>query len=289
MYEKKYPGILAFFFFLAFLLQKMVPAIPAQAAGSVGSLYIEPSSGNSAVNQSFSVTVGVNVGTNLNVNVVRFNLSSSNATIEQCTIGSGFQGIAGQSPCRISAASATIIATAVNTVGPSGVVPLATLTVKGNASGLARLLSSNPEIVVNQPDGQSAPFNVTTIETGNYQIGIGTLSPTPINQCASEGSACTWCPACIYGSPPCAMPCVSGICQGGLCQTNTLSPTQPPPCDVPLPKAQGNANDDCVINDGDFAYWMDEYTGTDTTLFADFNGDSKVNLVDYEIWRRNRQ
>lgn len=238
-----------FFVVIVFLLSvllkgpfhRILALTPPPTTPAVDSFSMSPAGGNFALDQTFSVTVGVNVGSDLHVNVMRFQLSASNATIAQCTVSNGFQGVAGQSPCTKSNASAAIVATAVSTLGPSGMVPLATLTLKGNATGSARLLSSIPEIVVSQSDGRSTPFNVTSIDTGNYQIGFVSLTPSPT----------------------------------------------PPSCDVALPKSQGNANDDCTVDDGDFAFWLDEYSGIDATTFADFDGDGKVNLVDYEIWRRN--
>lgn len=184
MQKKKYPRNLAFLFLLALILYKILILRPAIGAGSVGSLYIEPSALNSPVNQPFSVTVGVNVGTSLKVNVVNFHLSTSNAIIEKCTIGNGFQGIAGQNPCTISGSAATIVASAINTDGPSGAVTLAQLTLRGIASGNATLNSSTPQIAVKQSDGQSVFFHFTSIDTGNYQIGgSATLSPTIAEPC----------------------------------------------------------------------------------------------------------
>jgi hypothetical protein len=59
-------------------------------------------------------------------------------------------------------------------------------------------------------------------------------------------------------------------------------------------KTQGDANCDGSINDGDYTVWKCEFLGggscsnPSSTKTADFNLDTKVNLVDFEIWRKNR-
>lgn len=52
-------------------------------------------------------------------------------------------------------------------------------------------------------------------------------------------------------------------------------------------KPQGDTNCDDVINETDYNIWVQEYTGQETTQNADFNRDGRVDLIDYEIWRRH--
>jgi len=53
-------------------------------------------------------------------------------------------------------------------------------------------------------------------------------------------------------------------------------------------KSSGDANCDGAINESDYTIWKDEFiSGSGNS--ADFNSDSKVDLVDFEIWRRNKK
>jgi len=70
-----------------------------------------------------------------------------------------------------------------------------------------------------------------------------------------------------------------------------LQVTQSPDCPK---KTQGDANCDGNINENDYNIWRCEFLGNGTCSnpssqkTADFNLDTKVDLVDFEIWRQNR-
>lgn len=50
-------------------------------------------------------------------------------------------------------------------------------------------------------------------------------------------------------------------------------------------KSSGDANCDGKVDEADYIIWKGEYLGQVTTSMANFNGDDKVNLFDFEIWR----
>lgn len=52
-------------------------------------------------------------------------------------------------------------------------------------------------------------------------------------------------------------------------------------------KNQGDTNCDGKIDLVDFEIWRKEFTGELSTKLSDFNSSSTVDLIDYEIWRRN--
>jgi hypothetical protein len=73
--------------------------------------------------------------------------------------------------------------------------------------------------------------------------------------------------------------------------TFTPAPTLTPAC---AKKSQGDANCDENINDDDYNIWKCEFLedgicqNASLQKTADFNLDTKVDLVDFEIWRSNR-
>jgi hypothetical protein len=73
--------------------------------------------------------------------------------------------------------------------------------------------------------------------------------------------------------------------------TFTPAPTLTPAC---AKKTSGDANCDGNVNDSDYTIWKCEFLGggicqnPSSQKTADFNLDTKVDLVDFEIWRRNR-
>ena len=69
--------------------------------------------------------------------------------------------------------------------------------------------------------------------------------------------------------------------------TNTIQPTRTPtPISVCARKSQGDANCDGLIDLIDFEIWRREFIGSATTRNADINMDGLVNLIDFEFWRR---
>lgn len=69
----------------------------------------------------------------------------------------------------------------------------------------------------------------------------------------------------------------------------TPTPIHPTPTSTTstCKKNQGDANCDGKIDLVDFEIWRKEFTGTLSTKQSDFNSSSIVDLIDYEIWRRN--
>ncbi len=65
-------------------------------------------------------------------------------------------------------------------------------------------------------------------------------------------------------------------------QTATVAPT-PDPCAL---QRMGDALCDGRIDSADFEQWRNEYFAALATKKADFNKDDKVNLVDFEVWRK---
>ncbi len=63
-----------------------------------------------------------------------------------------------------------------------------------------------------------------------------------------------------------------------------LSPTPTPICSL---NVQGDANCDGLMNLVDFEIWRKEFTGSLNTKTADFNSDSMINIIDFEIWRKS--
>ncbi len=74
--------------------------------------------------------------------------------------------------------------------------------------------------------------------------------------------------------------------------TNPISPTLSETCSK---KNRGDANCDGNINELDYQIWRCEYLGEGTCLTlgtyktADFDRNNLINLVDAEIWRKNKQ
>ncbi len=50
-------------------------------------------------------------------------------------------------------------------------------------------------------------------------------------------------------------------------------------------KNKGDANCDNRISEEDIMIWQREYEGVDTTTNGDFNNDTFIDLVDFEVWR----
>lgn len=69
--------------------------------------------------------------------------------------------------------------------------------------------------------------------------------------------------------------------------TATTAPAAPTATGTPVcaPKSQGNASLDCVIDTQDFDIWSREARREVGTTNADFNGDGKVDILDFNIWR----
>lgn len=148
--------------------------------GPEGSVYVEPVTGSYAPNQSFTVRVGVNVGTSNKVNIISLKLwVDPTLTVESCTTDAGFKKIYGKDTCTISGNTITFFMQAANTEGPISAVNFGTLVLHGTANGGLKIAAVD-EIVVKQADGQSVDYQITNMVNGNYQIGTSvTNTPTP--------------------------------------------------------------------------------------------------------------
>lgn len=65
-----------------------------------------------------------------------------------------------------------------------------------------------------------------------------------------------------------------------------LAQTQTQPGSTCPLKSSGDANCDGRIDDADFVIIQNEIAGSDSGLSGDLDGSGKVDLIDYEIWRR---
>lgn len=73
------------------------------------------------------------------------------------------------------------------------------------------------------------------------------------------------------------------------CPESIMFEYTPPPTPTPKCATHGTGDADCnqTVNLVDFEIWRKEYDGTLKTLDADFNNDKKTNVVDFEIWRQS--
>lgn len=145
-----------------------------------------------------------------------------------------------------------------------------------HVAGLAVLLfAANPNLTNDQVKSKiesSANHSVASSGTTNGLIDVsaaitsalgttGTITPSPTG---SIGPSAT-------SVPPTPIPLPTRV------QNCTVKPTH----------ARGNANDDCYIDELDLMVWKNEISNAGAGKTSDFNGDGKVNLTDFEIWRRN--
>ncbi len=78
---------------------------------------------------------------------------------------------------------------------------------------------------------------------------------------------------------------------GGQGLKNTISP-YPTSSNIPSncpTKNQGDANCDGAIDSKDYEIWQNEYLQNWPGVYADFDNDQQVTIIDYEIWRGNAQ
>ncbi len=61
--------------------------------------------------------------------------------------------------------------------------------------------------------------------------------------------------------------------------------TPPPPTATPTGPVPGDANGDKKVDIIDYQIWRDEYLGNVATKQADFNKDGKIDLIDFSIFR----
>lgn len=66
----------------------------------------------------------------------------------------------------------------------------------------------------------------------------------------------------------------------------TITPTLTPTLIPTTAGVVGDANSDGMVDLVDFEIWKREYLGKTTSTKADFNRDGKANLVDFAIWKR---
>jgi len=131
---------------------------------------------------------------------------------------------------------------------------------------------------------------------------------TPANQCSWCGLKCGIVSAdqgCPEIAPPMGKSCVSG--ENGVCVIKNVTPTPPacterllcmdeePACMPDLavgappfcpPNVRGDANGDGKINLVDFDIWKNDSLKKLTSTATDFNKDGKTNIVDFNIWKK---
>jgi len=123
---------------------------------------------------------------------------------------------------------------------------------------------------------------------GTCEEGIPTppLNPSSIvctssSQCP-VGYGCIQQPMCSKGAAACVEVVKPSYC-AILTPTSTVSPVS---CTL---LSQGDANCDRIINEVDFAEFKKKMNNLPLSRnsIVDFNNDTKVDLLDFEIWRNN--
>lgn len=244
------------FQFLSAIFGFVLLVKPAMAS-TPGSVLLDPASKGVGPYDSVTVNVIANVGTSGKLDVAQVVITSDQTySVVSCQAAPGFQGIAQKNPCTKTGNQLKI---SVETTGdgPSGEVPIASFVVQGQGGQVLHAIFSvsTPQVVIQQSDGVSVMFPITQMGSADLQFGQNAVDPlTPT----------------LTSVPP--------------------SATSNPSCSIPS-KSSGNANNDCFIDEEDYHHWLGEFINDPNQLkelTADFNGDGKVNLSDFEIWRRNR-
>ncbi|MBI2465277.1 hypothetical protein HYV64_03980 [Candidatus Shapirobacteria bacterium] len=133
--------------------------------------------------------------------------------------------------------------------------------------------------------------------TCKYSSNTGTdRSGVCVKSVAKVTPTCVPRPACLDLPNPCRMPELPEYCRKPrvtpTCVPRPACLDLPNPCRMPeLPEycpkrgVKGDANGDSKVDLADFSIWKKEYIGEIKTKRADFNGDSKVDLADFSIWK----
>lgn len=166
------------------------------------------------------------------------------------------------------------------------------------ASGQAYTMTSpNPTDMSGASSGENAStrINGVKLDANNIASSLAQIKGTPVS--VSNGTVTHTFPAysttaivlsgsgAVTAAPTSAQP------------TLTTGPTATPVPVTPVPtsdtgvdcgmwKKYGDANCDKVVNQNDYTIWKDEYFKKTNTKNADFNSDSKVSLIDLDIWVR---
>jgi hypothetical protein len=167
------------YIFLYFFIGFFTFATPLHAAA--GELGLQPKTGTIAIGQSLSVSLTADVGTvnKLNIASVTLTFDAGKLLVNSgnCTVGTGFQGIFGQSPCTVTVndqvGTITIMEQATNIEGPSGNVLLATILLTGKTDGQVNVTIASYELTVKDSSGQSVTYDVTGTVNGSYLVGVG--------------------------------------------------------------------------------------------------------------------
>lgn len=152
------------------------------AQTSSGTLQFDPA--EAIIGLADPLTVKLIVGTTgqEKVNVARLSVSYNPelVRIAQCTASQGYQGIAGQNPCRDTSGLLMIHVQTTNAEGNSGIVELATVQFAAvSQTGQPDISYDSHEIVVKRNDGSSGILSIDTPGTGMYVIGGMELDPSP--------------------------------------------------------------------------------------------------------------
>lgn len=141
----------------------------------------------------------------------------------------------------------------------SNILSLGTLYANLVKQGQARFTLDPRSTVTGRITGELSVSNA-----GGVLVDIAVSTPTPVP--TNTPLAPTVAPAAPTPTTPATGP------------TATTAPTCPP-------KDKGNANTDCLIDNTDYDIWAPEANGTSTGKVSDFNGDGKVDILDFNIWR----
>lgn len=166
----------------------------------------------------------------------------------------------------------------------NGILTLGTLHARMKKIGTANLLvDANSSVVTTS----TTPISVANAGSfiGTYTVPApptATLIPPTATPVPAVPTATPVLPTptsvSVYTPPQVVTPIPSNTPPAG--PTATTAPACPP-------KSAGNANagPNCVIDSGDYDIWASEASGTSQDKAADFNGDGKVDILDFNIWR----
>lgn len=172
-----------------------------------------------------------------------------------------------------------------------GIVSLtiSTLNQRSSLSPRAQLLLTDSEYCKTYPTLPGCQTSVsptptsqpTTGSTGSSALGTSPTSAactTDVKQCPDGSYVSRISSTCEFAT----CPSTGGTGSGGTGGLGGISPTLTTGCI----KSGGDANCDGRVDLVDFEKWRREFTGEETTLLADLNRDGKIDLVDFEIWRQ---
>lgn len=158
--------------------------IETRAVAAVGTPFLEPAPLSLTVGQQVTVSVKVDVGTNLfDTGFLTYTYDRSKVNILNCSPGSGIKGVFTVEPCIVDAAAGTvdIQVEPVNLIGPNGIVTLVSFTASGVVAGPVELNLEEYEIIIEGGNGDPIEYigGTPTVPTPTTSAGIPTATGAP--------------------------------------------------------------------------------------------------------------